>query len=156
MKVQHIRSYCGDKYTISHIYVDGKYFCDAIEDKDRGLTSDMTEEEIRKIKVYAQTAIPLGTYDVTIDIVSPKMQQRAVYNSIKAKLPRLLNVKGFDGILVHIGNTERSTAGCIIVGKNTIKGQVTDSNKTFFALYVLMQKAKAKGEKIQWVITKKK
>ncbi len=155
MKISHIRSFLGEKYTISHIYVDGKYFCDAIEDKDRGLTSEMTEAEIRKIKVYAQTAIPYGKYKVTIDIVSPKMSQRAVYNPIKGKVPRLLDVKGFDGILVHIGTTEKSSAGCVIVGKNTIKGRVTDSNKVFFSLYALMQKAKAKGESITWEITKK-
>lgn len=155
MNIEHIRSFCGDRYTISHIYIDGKYFCDAIEDKDRGLTSEMTEAEIRKKKVYAQTAIPYGKYTVTIDIVSPKMSQRAVYNPIRAKVPRLLNVKGFDGILVHIGTTEKSSAGCIIVGKNTIKGRVTDSNKVFFALYALMQKARAKNEPIIWNITKK-
>ena len=154
MKITHKRTYFGGSYTISKIYVDGKYFCDAIEDKDRGLTSEMTEEQIRKIKVYAQTAIPYGTYNVTIDIVSPKLSKRAVYNPIRGKLPRLLNVKGFDGILVHIGTTERSSAGCIIVGKNTIKGQVTDSNKTFFSLYALMQKARAMGEPITWEITK--
>lgn len=156
MKIQHIRSFRGDRYTISHIYVDGKYFCDAIEDKDRGLTSEMTEEQIRKVKVYAETAIPYGTYDVTIDVVSPKLSQRAVYNPIKGKIPRLLNVKGFDGILVHIGTTEKSSAGCIIVGYNKKKGMVVDSNKVFFKLYVLMQKAKANKERITWEVTKKK
>lgn len=154
MKITHKRTYLGSSYTISKIYVDGKYFCDAIEDKDRGLTSEMTEAQIRKVKVYAQTAIPYGTYNVTIDIVSPKLSKRAVYNPIRGKLPRLLDVKGFDGILVHIGTTERSSAGCIIVGKNTIKGQVTDSNKVFFSLYALMQKARAMGESIIWEITK--
>lgn len=155
MKVEHIRSYLGDRYTISHIYIDGKYFCDAIEDKDRGLTSEMTEDEIRKLKVYAETAIPYGKYNVTIDVVSPKMAQRSIYKPIKGKLPRLLNVKGFDGILIHIGNTEKSSAGCVIVGKNKVKGQVVDSTKTFFALYTLMQRAKAAHEPIIWNIVKK-
>lgn len=155
MKIKHVRGFCGDRYTISKIYVNGKYFCDAIEDKDRGLTSEMTEDQIRKVKVYAQTAIPYGIYDVTIDVVSPKMSKRAAYKPIRGKVPRLLNVKGFDGILVHIGTTEKSSAGCIIVGKNTIKGQVTDSTRTFFSLYTLMQKARAMGESITWEIIKK-
>lgn len=155
MKIQHVRHFFADKYTISKIYVDGKYFCDAIEDTDRGLNSSMTEEQIRAVKIQSQTAIPYGTYALTIDVVSPRFSQRAVYNPIKGKLPRLLDVKGFDGVLVHIGNTERDTAGCVIVGKNTNKGMVTDSNRTFFQLYTQFQRAKAKGEKITWEITKK-
>lgn len=154
MKIQQIRSYFGDTYTISHIYIDGKYFCDAIEDKDRGLTSTMSEEQIRKIKVYAETAIPYGTYEVTIDVVSPRFSQKAVYNPIKGKVPRLLNVKGFDGVLVHIGSTEKSSAGCVIVGINNKRGMVVDSNKMFFRLYALLQRAKANQERITWEITK--
>lgn len=155
MKILHVRSYMCERYTISHIYIDGTYFCDAIEDKDRGLTSSMTEAQIKKVKVYAETAIPYGKYAVTIDVVSPKMSMRPVYNPIKGKVPRLLDVPGFQGILVHIGTTEHSSAGCVIVGKNTIKGQVTDSTNVFFKLYDKMKQARAKGESITWEITKK-
>ncbi len=42
-------------------------------------------------------------------------------------MPRLLNVKGFDGILIHKGSNANSSAGCIIVGKNTVVGGVTSS-----------------------------
>lgn len=155
MNITQVRHYRGANYTISRIYVNESYFCDAIEDTDRGLSDFMTDDEITSRKVYARTAIPYGSYEVTIDVVSPKMSQKAIYKPIRGKLPRLLNVKGFDGILVHIGNTERSSAGCIIVGKNDVKGAVSDSTKTFFALYAMMQKARAKGEKIIWSICKK-
>ena len=38
-------------YTIGKLYIDGKYFCDTIEDKDRGLTQNMPLSEIKKKKV---------------------------------------------------------------------------------------------------------
>ena len=50
-------------YTIGRLYIDGVYFCDTLEDTDRGLTSEMSEAEIKRIKVYGQTAIPTGTYN---------------------------------------------------------------------------------------------
>jgi hypothetical protein len=46
----------------------------------------------------------------------------------KRFLPRLLNVPHFEGILIHNGTSEKSSAGCIIVGENKIKGQVINSN----------------------------
>jgi hypothetical protein len=59
-------------YTIGKLYIDGVYFCDTIEDTDRGLYQGQSLETIKKIKVYAKTAIPRGTYKVTLNIVSPK------------------------------------------------------------------------------------
>lgn len=155
MLIKQVRVYKAPTYTISKVYIDSRYFCDAVEDTDRGLTSDMSEEQIRSAKVPGRTAIPYGRYAVTIDVVSPRFEKRAAYKSIRGKLPRLLDVKGFDGILVHIGNNPNDTAGCILVGKNTIKGAVTDSRSTFLALYALMQKARARGESIEWRITTK-
>ena len=58
------------------------------------------------------------------------------------------NVKGYIGILIHAGSTQYSSAGCIIVGHNTIKGRVTDSQETFKKLYKIMKEAHDKGEKI--------
>ena len=77
MKIEHVRIYTtkgngtSPGYTISHIYVNGEYVCDAVEDYDRGLDQSMTLAEIRKRKVYKQTAIPTGTYELTMDIISP-------------------------------------------------------------------------------------
>lgn len=133
------RIYKGQDYTIGHIYVDGEYICDTIEDKDRGLTDKMSEQEIAKMKVASKTAIPTGTYKLTLDIVSPKFIQKAYYyNFCKGKLPRLIGVKGFDGVLIHKGNTQKDSAGCIIVGYNKVKGQVVDSQKAFEKLYKII------------------
>lgn len=111
------RIYKGEGYTIGKLYIDGAYICDTLEDKDRGLTSAMTEAEIAKIKVYGQTAIPTGEYKVTMTMSS----------RFKKVLPLLNGVKGYSGVRIHSGNTAKDTEGCILCGKNTEKGKVTNS-----------------------------
>ena len=113
-----------ETYTIGKMYIDGKYFCDTLEDKDRGLSQSMTEEEIRKRKVYGLTAIPTGEYKVIVN-----------YSERFGKLmPLLLDVKGYAGVRIHSGNTPADTLGCILVGRNTAKGMVTESRKTCLRL----------------------
>lgn len=128
-----------------------------VEDTDRGLDQSMTEAEIRKRKVYAQTAIPTGTYKVTMNVRSPKFSQYKFYKDLCAGyLPRLLNVKCFDGVLWHCGSSAASSAGCGIVGLNTIKGKVTSSQATFKKLmkqYFLP--AKMLDEDIELKITRR-
>ena len=62
-------------YTIGKLYINGAYFCDTIEDKDRGLTQMMPLDLIKKIKVYKQTAIPTGTYTVAMGTRSPNSRR---------------------------------------------------------------------------------
>ena len=135
----------GKAWQIGHLYVDGVYVCDTIEDIDRGLTQGMPLEQIKKIKVKSETAIPRGRYRVRIDIVSPKFSAKPYYwNYCKGKLPRVMDVPGLDGILVHKGVSHRSSAGCIIVGYNTVVGHVTKSQEAFEKLYTLLKSAKDK------------
>lgn len=136
-------------YTIGKLYVDGKYICDTIEDKDRGLDSSMKSSEILKKKIKHQTAIPTGTYNLTISIVSPKFSLKEFYkkNANGGRVPRLLSVPGFDGILMHCGVNQNSSSGCIIVGYNTVVGKVTNSQQAFIKLYAILKTAK-KDEKI--------
>lgn len=126
------RRYRNDKYTIGDLYINGEYFSDTLEDVDRGLSSDMSEEEIKKIKVYGRTAIPKGTYKVEVTY-SPKF---------KRYLPILLNVKGFSGIRIHSGNTHEDTLGCLLVGYNKVKGQVINSRVTSDKLTALLRNTK--------------
>jgi len=121
-----------DTYTIGKLYIDGVYFCETVEDKDRGLDDSMEESEIRKKKVYGETAIPLGTYKVEITY-SPKF---------KKNLPLLYNVKGFEGIRIHSGNTAKDSLGCIIVGKNKKVGMVLDSRSTMTKLMKILTNTK--------------
>ena len=66
-----------DTYTIGKLYIDGKYFSDTLEDPDRGLTNSMSREQIAKIKVYGETAIPTGTYNIDMNAVSTKFKNRS-------------------------------------------------------------------------------
>lgn len=151
MKLLVKRTYKGPKYTIGKLYVDGQYFCDTIEDVDRGLKQDMPLSEILKMKIKKKTCIPYGTYFVTINIVSAKYSNYTKYpyaKEIGARMPRVLNVPGFEGILIHPGTNEEDTDGCLIVGQNKIKGKVINSQVTWKNLYKLLEKASKRRELI--------
>ena len=144
MELRLERKYRSSKYCIDKLYINGKYFSDALEDPDRGLTDSMSLEEIKKIKVKGNTCIPYGTYNVTITY-SPRF---------KKNLPLINNVKGFDGIRIHSGNTPQDTEGCLLLGFNKVKGQVVDSRVTVSKFITQMQQALNKGEKVTITITK--
>lgn len=134
---------------MSNLYINGKWFCNCLEDADRGLDNSMSEDMIRTLKKPSITAIPRGTYEITLDVVSPKYSKIQFYKDVcNGKVPRLKNVKGFDGILIHAGNTDRDSSGCLLVGQNKVKGQVVNSKETFKQLYQLLQDGKSRGEKI--------
>ena len=142
MKLTLERRYKCNGYTIGRLLVDGKYFCDTLEDTDRGLSDDMPKAEIQARKLKHITAIPTGVYYITLGVLSPKFGSDLFYKVVcKGMLPRLMGVKGFDGILIHCGNTAKDTDGCIIVGENKVKGQVINSKTTFRRLYPLLWKA---------------
>ena len=129
-------------YTIGRLYIDGQRFCDTIEDRDRSLRQDMARAAIKRIKVQGETAIPTGRYRVTLGVKSPKMSQKKAYEFCDGYVPRLINVPGFDGILIHIGNTARDSEGCILVGENREVGKVLNSTATFKRLYARLREAK--------------
>ena len=66
-------------YTIGRLFIDGEYFSNTLEDTDRGLSSEMTAEQIRKIKIQSKTAIPTGRYKITLSVQSPKYKDRKQY-----------------------------------------------------------------------------
>lgn len=155
MKLKLIRSYLGPKYTIGHLYINGQYFCDVIEDQDRGLKANMLREEILKKKVKHKTAIPYGTYMVSMRIVSPKYSTKDKYKFTGGRIPRILTVPGFDGILIHPGTTQEDSSGCLIVGLNKQVGKVINSFTTFQKLWNILEKANKNNEPISIEITKK-
>ncbi len=125
------RTFKGPNYTIGQLYVNGVYECDTLEDTDRGLTSSMTVQEIASKKLYGETAIPTGTYKIDMNTVSAKFKDRSWAKFCGGKLPRLLEVKGYSGVLIHVGNIAKDTLGCILVGENKVKGQVISSTNAF-------------------------
>lgn len=130
-----------DTYTIGHLSIDGKRFCDTCEDTDRGLRQDLPLSVNQAKKRRGITAIPVGRYRVTLDVKSPKYSKKKQYDFCQGFVPRLINVPAFEGILIHIGNTAADSEGCILVGRNTKVGMVLESTKTFKALYEVLRKA---------------
>ena len=149
MKLRVERRWPKATYTIGRLYIDGLLYCNTLEDTDRGLKQTDSLDYIKTRKVAGETAIPKGTYKVAMNVTSPKYSASSWYWSLcQGKVPRLLNVPGFDGILIHTGSDALSTRGCLLVGKNTKVGQLTESKDTFKKIYKLMRAAYDKGEEI--------
>lgn len=130
MKLRVERLWKKPAYTVGRLFVNGKFFCNTLEDTVRDLSNEK--------KVYGKTAIPYGEYKVVYNW-SPKFGRN---------LPRLLNVPAFEGILIHPGNTADDSAGCILVGRNTEVGRLTESRYTSDKLNVLIEDAQRRGESI--------
>lgn len=140
-----------DRYTIGRLKIDGKYFCDILEPADRGLSSDMPLNKIKRIKVHGKTAIPTGRYRIDVRTVSPRCKNRYWAKQFGGIVPRLLDVPFYSGLLIHVGNDENDTEGCLLTGYNKVKGKVVDSAKAFTLLmsdYLLP--ADKRGEEI-WI-----
>ena len=125
------------EYTVGRLYIDGELFCNTLEDKvadvNRNGKFDGTER-----KVPGKTAIPYGTYRIFYGW-SPRFGRN---------LPRLLNVTAFEGILIHPGNTAEDSSGCILVGRNTEVGRLTQSRLYSDELIKRIDIAQRRGEQI--------
>ena len=149
MRINIDRLWPKETYTVGLLYVDGVRLCETLEDKDRGLNQTDDLSVIRSVKVYGETAIPAGTYTVAMNIASPKYSAVKWYKDLcGGKMPRLLAVPGFEGTIIHSGNTALDSYGCILVGRNTKVGQLTESKATFKKLYKKMKDAYDRGETI--------
>lgn len=137
MKLRLERLWPKKDYTVGRLYVDGRLLCNTLEDRivDKNKNGVFDGDEK---KVYGESAIPYGTYKIIYNW-SPKFGRN---------LPRLLNVPHFEGILIHPGNTAADSAGCILVGKNTEVGRLTNSRYISDELNKLIDEAQQKGEPI--------
>lgn len=121
--------------TFGRMYIDGELICDTLEDTDRHLEDRLPDiEALRKDKVYAQTAIPRGTYNAELYWWA---KHRNWYPWVK-------NVPGYTGILIHGGATENNTSGCILVGTRQGDIIVKSSEK----MKIIREKMKGKSAKI--------
>lgn len=120
MKLTLKREHGTKDYTHGKLYINDVYFCDTIEDQERD------------VKVQNETAIPVGTYKVIINMST----------RFKKLMPLLLNVPNFAGIRIHSGNTKADTEGCILVGKKLKDGFVGNSRSTFKELMSRLQGVK--------------
>ena len=148
MKLTIKRTITRNSYTLGKLYIDGVYFCDTLEDKDRGLTQDMNIGQIQLLKINGETAIPKGIYKVTLDVISPKFSKYPFYmETCKGKLPRLIDVKGYEGVLIHVADGPKRDSliqGCIGVGNLSAEEYLMNGKKVFAELY-----NKLKGNNIE-------
>lgn len=107
MKLQLVREFFTPTETLGTLYIDGKFFCYTLEDKDRGLRSSHALTDIMNRKVKGQTAIPYGKYKVSV----------TMSNRFKRPMPLIHNVPGFEGIRLHGGNTHHDSEGCPLIAR---------------------------------------
>ena len=140
MKLKLKRIFKGDKYTIGHLYINNIYFCDTLEDKVRNLPKEP--------KVYGETAIPAGIYEIDMNTVSPKFKSRSWAKKWGGIVPRLKNVPYFEGVLIHPLNKPEETYGCIGVGDNQVVGGLVNSTIQFNRLMRRLVDANKRKEPI--------
>ena len=134
MKLKVIRVHGTEGFTEGKLYIDDVFECYTVEDEDRHLEAGGT-------KVYGQTAIPKGTYDLVLSM-SPRF---------KKVLPEILNVPGFSGIRIHTGNSSKDTEGCIILGKTNDRlddNWISGSKDAMTAFMAKLETAINNGEKV--------
>lgn len=107
--------------TLSGLVLGIEPLCHILEDTDRGLRQSMTEEETKKIKVYGETAIGYGTYQVVI----------TYSNKFGIYYPLYLGTVGYVGIRFHCGVNEFHTHGCLLPGMKRVKDGLQRSNEAF-------------------------
>lgn len=107
MKLKLVREFFTPTETLGSLLIDGKFFCYTLEDVDRGLKQSMALADVQSKKVKAETAIPYGNYKVELTFS----------NHFKKIMPLVVDVKAFEGIRFHGGNTHLDSEGCILVAK---------------------------------------
>lgn len=136
MKMHLIRTSKQESLTTGVLYVEGHLLCHTLEPTRRNLPKEQ--------KVKGKTAIPEGTYEIRL-LTSPKFRR---------KMPYLMNVPHFTGIMIHCGNSVEDTHGCILVGERSEygPGSLTNSRPTFTKLYKMLEMAIGAGDKISITI----
>jgi hypothetical protein len=141
VKLTVVRFYDDGKSTSGLLFIDDKFECYTIEDQHRD------------VKVKGDTRIPNGTYKLDLRI------EGTHHTDYKKKFPKehigmlhVLDVPGFEYILIHIGNTEADTAGCLLVGNQINKeGKLIDSTGAYLSLYKKVAPKIKEGVTIQYL-----
>ena len=113
-----------DKSTIGDLFLDGKFICHTLEDKTR------------RLKVFGETAIWSGRYEVILSFS----------NRFQVFLPLILNVPEYKGIRIHKGNAPSDTQGCPLVGDKIARDLIYESRNAFNRLMPLLEKCAKKSK----------
>ena len=144
MKLDVVRHQFGKDATNGLLFIDGVFECYTLED------------EVRDAKVHSETAIPLGTYEIKFrNIGGFDTKYKARYGTTFHKgMLELQDVPNFKYILIHTGNTDEHTAGCLLLGEtqqDLDKGKdgfVGGSGDAYKKMYPKVRDALLNGEKV--------
>ena len=148
MKLDVVRTQFGEDATNSLLFIDGVFECYGLED------------EVRDKKIYSETAIPLGEYEIKFRTVGGfHTRTKARYDAKYGEgwhlgMLELQDVPNFEFILVHSGNTDESTAGCYLVGNTqqdldvSKDGFIGSSRVAYEKMYPKVRDALVAGDKV--------
>lgn len=146
MKITLKRIHSNKESTLGLLYINGVFACFTLEDQKQ------------KTKVMHETAIPAGTYDVTLrNSGTFHVNYSKKFPDIHKGTLWIRNIPGFEYVLIHIGNTDNDTSGCILVGDTatqnvTNRGFIGDSTKAYKRIYPQIATALSNGEKVSITI----
>ena len=140
MELTVLRYNSAKDYTDGLLAIDGKFECHTLEDEERA------------VKKYGETRIPDGTYEVTLRTEGGfhKRYLNKFGDDFHKGMLWVRNVPGFEYILIHIGNDDDDTAGCLLVGTSSdaYKGFIGGSTNAYKKMYPKVAEALLKGEKV--------
>ena len=143
MKLTVVRTQFGTDATNGILLVDGLFECYTLED------------QYQAVKVMHETCIPEGTYDIkfrTVGGFHSKYSER--YGNAHYGMLHLQDVPNFTYILIHAGNTDEHTSGCLIVGETqqdldlSDDGFIGHSGKAYVKLYNKVAKELLLGKSV--------
>jgi hypothetical protein len=146
MKLEVRRFGLGDDSTLGKLYIDGQFACFTLED------------EGRKAKVPGETRIPEGHYEVTLRTVGGFHDRYSKsFENIHKGMLWVRDVPGFEYILVHCGNTDEDTSGCLLLGARPLvmldgEFELRESQMAYKHTYPMIAKALLAKERVTILI----
>lgn len=128
--------------TLGLLYINGSFVCYTLED------------EARTQKVYAETRIPEGTYEVKLRTEGGFHQRyKQKFGAMHKGMLHITNVPNFEYVLIHIGNDDDDTAGCLLVGdapnNNAVtSGFIGNSTNAYKRIYPAIAEAILNNEQV--------
>ena len=143
MDIDVIRYNSQSDFTDGLLFIDGEFQVHTLEDENRTL------------KVFGKTCIPRGRYKIELRL------EGGFHNRYLKKygpdfhrgMLWIKDVPDFEYILIHTGNDDEDTAGCLLVGMSNNaddKGFISFSGQAYKKIYPKISKALLKGEEV-WI-----
>lgn len=142
MKLKLIRYSSGLESTLGLLFVDDEFSCYTLEDQANAR------------KIMHETRIPAGSYKITLRTEGGfHANYLKKFKNIHKGMLWIRNVPGFEYILIHVGNTDLDSSGCILVGDSatqniTGRGSIASSVNAYIRFYPIVAAALISGEDV--------